>query len=108
MRFGKLPATPIALAAVLGLGLGWASPAHADGLLFQHTIPRSVVAYDYTTGGQYMAPPIPYGHYAKDYIADCDKALGCVSCKLHALAGGHGAGHGLFHHGHGDGNCDGA
>jgi hypothetical protein len=107
MRFGKSPAMPIALAAVLGLGLGLASPAHADGMLFQDTIPRSVVAYDYTTGSQYMAPPIPYGHYAKDYIADADKALGCVSCKLHGLAGGGGLGHGMFHHGQGDGNCGG-
>ncbi len=108
MRFGKLPALPVAMAAVFGLGLGWASPARADGLLFQHTIPRVVDAYDYTTGGPYYAPPIPYGHYAKDYIADADKALGCVSCKLHGLAGGGGLGHGLFHHGDGDGNCGGA
>jgi hypothetical protein len=79
-----------------------AGSAQADGLLFQHTIPRSVEAYDYTTGGQYYAPPIPYGHYAKDYIDDLDKALGCVSCRLHAHFGGAGAGHGLFHHG--DGN----
>jgi len=96
----------LALAAVLGLGLGWASSARAQGLPFQHTIPRSVAAYDYTTGGQYKAPPVPYGHYAKDYIPDF-KGLGCVSCRLHALAGGGGPGHGLFHHGQGDGNCGG-
>jgi hypothetical protein len=66
-----------------------------------------VDAYDYTTGGPYQALPVPYGHYAKDYIADCDKALGCVSCKLHAFCGGGGLGHGMFHHGKGDGNCDG-
>jgi len=97
----------LSLAVALGLGLGWASSARADGLLFGHTIPRLVDAYDFTTGGPYKAPPVPYGHYAKDYLADADKAMGCVSCRLHALAGGGGMGHGLFHHGNGDGHCDG-
>ena len=105
MRFGTWRGTLLALAAALGLGLGSSGSAHADGQLIQHTIPRSVVAYDFTTGRQYMAPPIPYGHYAKDYIGDLDKAMGCVSCRLHSLVGGGGAGHGLFHHGQGDGDC---
>jgi hypothetical protein len=102
MRFGTWRGLPLAIAAALGLGVGLAGSARADGQLFQHTIPRTVAAYDYTTGRQYQAPPIPYGHYAKDYIDDADKALGCVSCRLHALVGGGGAGHGLFHHGDGD------
>jgi len=109
MRFGNSRGMPLALslAVALGLGVGCASRAQADGLPFPHTIPRTVAAYDFTTGGPYKAPPVPYGHYAKDYLADADKALGCVSCRLHALAGGGGPGHGLFHHGHGDGNFDG-
>jgi hypothetical protein len=107
MRFGKSPGLPLALlpAAVLSLGLGWASSARADGFFPPYTIPRVVDAYDYTTGRTYMAPPVPYGHYAKDYVADLDKHLGCVSCRLHSLAGLGGPGHGLFHHGQGDGNC---
>jgi hypothetical protein len=96
---------PVALALVttLGVGLGLASLARADGLLFQNTIPREVDAYDFKTGGPYMAPPVPYGHYAKDYIGGVQKATGCLTCKLHGLFGGPGAGHGLLHKGgHGD------
>jgi hypothetical protein len=108
MRFGTRRGLPLALALGVGLGLGWASSARAIG--FVHTIPRVVDAYDYTTGGAYMAPPIPYGHYAKDYVDEANRALGCVTCRLHALCGAGGLGHGLFHHGQGsgDGNCDGA
>jgi len=96
----------LALATTLGLGLGLTSLARADGLLFQHTIPREVDAYNFTTGGPFMAPPVPYGHYAKDYVADVHKAAGCITCRLHGLFGGPGAGHGLLHKdGHGDGGC---
>jgi len=103
MRIGTWRALPLAFALAGALGLATAKPVFADGLLLQHTIPRVVPAYDFTTGGPYNAPPIPYGHYAKDYIADADKALGCLSCKLHGLGGAGGLGHGLFHHGDGDG-----
>lgn len=108
MRFGKWRGMPVtlALATTLGLGLGMTSLARADGLLLQHTIPREVDAYDFTTGGPYMMPPVPYGHYAKDYVADAHKAAGCITCRLHSLFGGPGAGHGLLHKGgHGDGAC---
>jgi hypothetical protein len=98
MRLGTWRALPLALALAAAFGLGVAKPALADGLPSLHTIPREVPAYDFTTGGPYKAPPVPYGHYAKDYIADADKALGCLSCKLHGLGGGGG----LFHHGDGD------
>ena len=105
MLFGKRRGMPVALAlaTTLGLGLGLASLARADGLLFQHTIPREVDAYDFTTGGPFMAPPVPYGHYAKDYVADAQKAAGCITCRLHGLLGGPGAGHGLLHKGGHDG-----
>ena len=98
MRFGKWRGMPVtlALATTLGLGLGMTSLARADGLLLQHTIPREVDAYDFTTGGPYMVPPVPYGHYAKDYVADAHKAAGCITCQLHSLFGGPGAGHGLL------------
>ncbi len=48
-------------AVVLGLVGGLASSSWAGG--FHHTIPRLTPAMDYRTGGQYYAPPIPYGHY---------------------------------------------
>ena len=77
-------------------------------MLFQHTIPREVDAYDFTTGGPYMAPPIPYGHYAKDYVDELHKCLGmCRPAGCTALMGGGGAGHGCSSQGwrtcgHGD------
>ena len=43
--------------ALLG---AWTASAPAGGF---HTIPRLTPALDYRTGGQYYAPPIPYGHY---------------------------------------------
>ena len=95
MLFGKRRGMPLtlALAMTLGLGLVMASSARADGMLFQHTIPREVDAYDFTTGGPFMAPPVPYGHYAKDYVGELHKCLGCVTCQLHGLMGGGGQGH---------------
>ncbi|WP_165219795.1 hypothetical protein [Aquisphaera insulae] len=109
MRFGKWRGVPLAitLAAVLGLGI---SRARGDGW---HTMPREVPAYDYSTGGEYFAPPVPYGHYAKDYHAEAAKALGTVTGPIHGLFGkaaglfhGHdGDGHGHGHGGCGDGGC---
>jgi hypothetical protein len=80
-----------------------------------------VPAYDFTTGQQYMAPPIPYGHYAKDYLTDghLGKGITCLSCLLHGHGGcfhclqglcqhlkgsGHGCCLGLFGH-HGTPSC---
>jgi hypothetical protein len=100
MRFGKWRALPLALSlAAFGVGLGSATQAQAQF----HTIPRLSPAYDYTTGGEYMAPPIPYGHYAKDYVGDAHKAA--AGLKAHLC--GPFCGHKLFKHGHGDGNDDG-
>ena len=84
MRFEKWRGMPLVLTmAAVGLGLGWASPARADGYRLHHTIPREVAAYDFTTGGEFMAPPVPYGHYAKDDICSILRA----SCRLHGLLG---------------------
>lgn len=86
MRFETWRGMPLVFAmAACGLGLA-AGSARADGYHLRHTIPRTVAAYDYTTGGEFKAPPVPYGHYAKDY-------LGCASCRLHGLLGCLGCGH---------------
>ena len=102
MRFGTRRALTLALsAAALGLGLG--TTAQAQTFWPVHTIPRVSPAYDYTTGGEFMAPPVPYGHYAKDYVGAAHKHAAML--KGHLL--GKFAGHGLGHHGDGDGDGDG-
>ena len=58
-----------------------------------------------------MAPPVPFGHYAKDHPFNPNHLLGCASCRLHALLGGHGFGHGTgcgLCGGKGCGHCSGA
>ena len=57
-------------------GMGLATSVRADGWHLQYTIPREVPAYNFSTGGEYYAPPVPYGHYAKDYQAEVAKAVG--------------------------------
>jgi len=79
MRFGNWRCVPLALTLAALLGWGLAFSVRADGWHLHDTIPREVPAYDYTTGGEYFAPPIPYGHYAKDYPADAAKAVGHVT-----------------------------
>src|SRR5271157_4932154 len=76
MRFGNWRGVPLALSLAAMIGLGLATSVRADGWRLQYTIPREVPAYDYTTGGEYYAPPVPYGHYAKD---DAGKAVGYVA-----------------------------
>ena len=127
MRFERWRGMPLVLAmAAVGLGLSWADRARADGYRLHHTIPREVGAYDFTTGGEFKAPPVPYGHYAKDHPLACvgcrmHGLLGCIGCG-HGNGGGHGtgchacggrgcglcSGGGLFHHGQGGGDpgCD--
>ncbi len=100
MSFGKWRGAP--LACVLTAALGWLTVGDTLAGDFHHTIPRVVEAYDYTTGGPYYAPPIPYGHYAKDKHAAIAKAIGCVTCKLKGLCNLGGCG--LNHH-CGDGKC---
>ena len=110
MRFENWRGMPLAigLAAALGLGLGWSRTARADGYHLHPTIPRTVAAYDFTTGGEFMAPPVPYGHYAKDDLLGSHHLLGCVSCRIHALLGGHGGGRTCgFCGGKGCGHCSG-
>jgi hypothetical protein len=107
MRFenGRGMPLTIALAAAIGLGQGWVGTTRADGYRLHHTIPRTVQAVDLSTGQEFKAPPVPYGHYAKDSV------LGCASCRMHKLLGcagcghgsGSGGGHGLGLFGHHDG-----
>lgn len=108
MRFGNWRGMPLwlSLSTALGLGLGLVSSARADGLILQHTIPREVDAYNFTTGGAFNAPPVPFGHYAKDSLVY--GATTCLTCRLQSLMG-MGGGHSWFHNhdgagqGHGDG-----
>ncbi len=97
MRFGNWRALMLAfsLAFAVGVGFGPAKPAQAGWP--DCTIPRLSPAYDFTKGGEYMAPPVPYGHYAKDYVGSAQKHLAGVSGHLHGLLGS-------LHHGEGDGN----
>ena len=92
MRFGQLRG--VLLATALISAIGTVSTVLADG--FIKTIPREVLAQDLNTGQPYFAPPVPWGHYAKDGLFDhyYPKAghfgflhHGCKSCG--------GSGHGL-------------
>jgi hypothetical protein len=91
MRFenGRGMPLTIALAAVIGVSQGWVGTTRADGYRLHCTIPKTVAAVDFSTGQQMMAPPIPYGHYAKGGLLDC------AGCRMHGLLGCHGCGHGL-------------
>jgi hypothetical protein len=112
MRFGKRRGVSLSLSLALAAALGLVSTARADGWHLHPTLPCEVPAYDYSTGGEYFAPPVPYGHYAKDYHGEAAKAMGLVhgmfSSHLGKLAGlfhicgddcghGDGCGHGLGH-----------
>jgi hypothetical protein len=102
MRLGQRREVTFAIAlagAALVSGL-WAPTSADAGDIFGHTIPRETLAQDYRTGGVYYAPPIPYGHYAKDGVA------GCVHGAAGLLHGGVGKLCGLCF-GKGCGSCGG-
>lgn len=116
MRSGNRRGVTLALGLLCALAVS----APCRGELFPHTIPDLVPAVDVNTGGPYLAPPIPYGHYTgkncggkvagllhgglgglgglfhKGVCANCGGA-GCDQCGK----GGHGGHGGLFHHGGG-------
>lgn len=112
--FGKRRGSWIGLGIAALLGMSLTASIKAD--LFHSALPGEVPAYDFTTGGPYFAPPVPYGHYAKDPHGEAAKALGYVTGPIHGLKGkllglghgmglGHGAGFGDGHgHGHGLGS----
>ena len=96
MRFGYWRGVTLAVALISAMAT--AHTASADG--FHDTIPREVLARDLNTGGVYMAPPIPWGHYAKDGLFDHYFPKACPLC---GLLGKHANGCGLLGHGHGTG-----
>jgi hypothetical protein len=111
MRFGIRREAAFVLCAAAGLGMSLAAPAKADGWRLHPTLPGEVPAYDFNTGGEYLAPPVPYGHYAKDPVGQAAKGVAHVKGSLLGLGShfggklhGHGAGCGDgCGHGHGSG-----
>ncbi len=107
MSIGSKRLTQLTLAGLL-LSLA-VTTAHANGLGFGPTIPELTLARDVRNNQVYMAPPIPYGTYAKYSTPHVDRlTLG------HGLFGGLGLGHlglgkgqglGLGHLGHGGAGC---
>ena len=123
MRFGQMRGVTWT-AAFLG-AMVTVQIAAADG--FVKTIPREVLAQDLNTGQPYFAPPVPWGHYAKDGMFDhfypkaghfgflhhgCKNCggsglglggKGCGSCGGSGCGLGNKCGNGLFGHGCGKG-----
>jgi hypothetical protein len=101
MRFGHWRGVMLAVALISSM----ATTRTASADWFHDTLPREVLARDLNTGGPYMAPPIPWGHYAKDGLTDHFFPKHCGICGLlkgkgAGFCGGHGGkGLGLFHHG---------
>ena len=93
MRFGHWRGVTLAIALIILLTSS--RMASADG--FHKTIPSEVLAYDINTGGPYFAPPVPWGHYAKDGHFDSFFGKSCGICGLlHGKGKGFCNGHGLF------------
>ncbi len=67
-----------------GLLAGPSASAQFD--LFDH-FEREVPAVDYRTGDVMMAPPVPYGEYAKDYAGSVHEAVGLAAGSVHGLLG---------------------
>jgi hypothetical protein len=119
MRIGYRRGLGLAV-AMLGMLAGDASAGISDLAPWVHTIPRVTYARDLQTGGMYYAPPIPYGHYAKDpvggVVGHVNGAKAHLTGKLHGLGGklgglghdglghGSGTGHGVGHAGGMDGS----
>ena len=71
----------------------------------KNLIPGEVLARDLNTGEPYLAPPIPWGHYAKSGLGDSFFGKKCGICGLlHGKGAGFCGGHGLFNH-CGKGGC---
>jgi hypothetical protein len=102
MRFGHWRGVMLAIALMASLTITRA--ASADG--FHNVIPNEVLAQDLSTGQPYMAPPIPWGHYAKSGFGD-HYGKTCGICGLIIGKGlGMCGGHGLFGKGgSGSGGC---
>jgi hypothetical protein len=90
------------LVAAIALGATAAAPGLVHAGIVCHTIPREVAAVDVNTGGPYMAPPVPYGCYAKDPLGTIAEACGLVRGCLSSICG---LAHGCCANCHGKG-CD--
>lgn len=86
MRSGNRRGVIVAIALASAAVMAPATTAQAGGGLW-HTIPREVPAVDYRTGTIMMAPPIPYGEYAKDYVGSIHGAAGLAAGAVHGLIG---------------------
>ena len=107
MRFERWRGMPLVLAmAAVGLGLAWVElePGRMDIASITRS-PGKSPAYDFTTGGEFMAPPVPYGHYAKDHLLGLRELPAARAAGLHRVrarlarpwhrlrcCGGHGCG----------------
>ncbi len=102
MRFGNWRGLTFAFALASLIVAGQPASVRAGN----HTIPPEVEAIDLNNGGPYYAPPVPYGHYAKDnsYLGYLCSPLWALKGKLSGLHHGDGLGHGQGH-GHGNGGC---
>lgn len=91
MRFGSWREVMLAFAVTAAAGLLVPATTAADGWV-SHTLPRSVPAYNLNTSGPFLAPPVPYGEYAKDYVGTVQGCLGVVTGGLGGLLHGGGLG----------------
>jgi len=85
MRSGKWRGLAVVIALGAGLLAGSSTSSRADW--FHKAIPRETPALDYRTGSQMMAPPIPAGHYTKDYAGAVHGAAGMAFGSIHGLKG---------------------
>jgi hypothetical protein len=63
----------------LAIALQFLLATAASAGLFSHTIPKVVPAVDVNTGQEMMAPPVPYGCYAKDHLGYVHKRIGSLT-----------------------------
>ncbi len=97
MIFGIRRATAtLAFSLLVGGVLVTAARAELDP--FHNSFEREVAAMDTSTGEPIMAPPVPYGHYAKDPLGHMATKGSMLHAKFSGM--GHGATAGLGH-GHG-------
>ena len=87
MRFGNWRGVSLALG--MAISLSFSANSQAGGF---HLIDKQAVdAIDINTGAPYYAPPVPYGHYAKDPVGAVGKKVGglthSVFGKFHSLIG---------------------
>ena len=86
MRSGICRGLAVAIALGAAFTCSPSPQARAEGI-FHHDIPRETLALDYRTGDVMMAPPIPYGCYAKDPFGHVKDAASLSLGAVHGLAG---------------------